>query len=141
MKDKLIEELRDIYQNQKNTFLHDINENFGYGDDKVKIDPIKKEINSNIRNINSNKRKQNYFVDGYSKFSGKINKRLNDFNYILGNKFYDKDQKKVKEEKFCRCVEEYENKINRFRNDFLKEYKIYKKIFIPKFDFSNDKNY
>ena len=141
LKDKLIEELRDIYQNQKNTFLHDINENFGYGDDKVKIDPIKKEINSNIRNINSNKRKQNYFVDGYSKFSGKINKRLNDFNYILGNKFYDKDQKKVKEEKFCRCVEEYENKINRFRNDFLKEYKIYKKIFIPKFDFSNDKNY
>ena len=141
LKDKLIEELRDIYQNQKNTFLHDINENFGYGDDKVKIDPIKKEINSNIRNINSNKTKQTYFVDGYSKFSGKINKRLNDFNYILGNKFYDKDQKKVKEEKFCRCVEEYENKINRFRNDFLKEYKIYKKIFIPKFDFSNDKNY
>ena len=142
LKDKLIEELKDIYQDQKNTFLRDVKENFGDDDEnKIKIDPIKQEINANIRNINQIKRKQNYFVDGYSRFGGEINKRLNDFNYILGNKFHDKDQKKEKEEKFYKCLQEYENKMNRFRSDFFKEYKIYKKIFKPKFDFSKDKNY
>ena len=139
-KDKLLDELHDIYQDQKNTFLWDLHDNYGGEGNKVKVDPLKEEINANIRNINQVKRKQNYFVDGYSLFTGKINKRLNEFNYILGNNFYDKDKKKEKEEKFHRCIEEYENKLNRYRDEFFKEYKIYKKIFKQKIDFRKDKN-
>lgn len=139
-KDKLLDELHDIYQDQKNTFLWDLHDNYGGEGNKVKVDPLKEEINANIRNINQVKRKQNYFVDGYSLFTGKINQRLNEFNYILGNNFYDKDKKKEKEEKFHRCIEEYENKLNRYRDEFFKEYKIYKKIFKQKIDFRKDKN-
>ena len=140
LKDKLLEELHDIYQDQKNTFLWDLHDNYGGEGNKVKVDPVKEEINANIRNINQVKRKQNYFVDGYSLFTGKINKRLSEFNYILGNNFYDKDQKKEKEEKFHRCIEEFENKMNRYRDEFFREHKIYKKIFKQKIDFRKDKN-
>lgn len=140
LKDQLIEELQDIYQEQKNTFLWDLHETYGDGVEiKEKIDPLKEEINNNIRNINQVKRTQNYFVDGYSLFTGKINKRLNEFNHILGNKFYDKDQKKEKEEKFHKCIEQFENKLKRYKNELLNEENIYRKIFKQKIDFRKDK--
>ena len=140
LKDKLIEELHGIYQNQKTIFLSDLQDNYGGEGNKVKVDPIKQEINNNIRNINQVKRKPNKFVDGYSLFTGKINKRLNEFNYILGNKFYDKEQKMEKVEKFQKCIEEFENKLNRYRYEFFKEHKLYRKIFKQKIDFRKDKN-
>ena len=139
-KDKLIEELHDIYQDQKNTFLLNLHDNYGDEKNKVKVDPVKEEINANIRKINQFIRKPNNYIDGYSILTGKINKRLNEFNYILGNKFYDKEQKKEKEEKFHKCIEEFENKMNRYRDEFFKEYKIYRKIFKQKIDFRKDKN-
>ena len=107
---------------------------------RINYDPIKEEKNANIRNINNNKRKENYYVDGYSLFNGNVNKRLNEFNYILGNKFYDKEQKKEKEEKFYKCIEEFENKLKRYRNDLFNEQKEYKKIFKQNIDFRKDKN-
>ena len=141
LKDKLIEELKDLYQEQKTTFLIDLQKNFEDEEsNKIKTDPIKEEINKNIRNINLVKRKQNYFIDGYSKFTGKINERLDDFNYILGNKFYDKEQKKEKEEKLHKCIEEYENKLKKYRNELINEHKLYKKIYKQKMDFEKDKN-
>lgn len=140
LKDKLVEELHNIYQNQKNTFLWDLHDNYGSEENKVKYDPKKEEINANIRNINSIRRKQNYFIDGYSIFNGKINKRLNDFNYVLGNKFYDKDQKKEKEEKFHKCVEDFENKLKKYKDDLFREHKFYNKIFEQNVDFGKDKN-
>ena len=79
-------------------------------------------------------------MDGYSLFNGNVNKRLNEFNYILGNKFYDKEQKKEKEEKFYKCIEEFENKLKRYRNDLFNEQKEYKKIFKQNIDFRKDKN-
>ena len=110
--------------------MWDLHETYGDGVEiKEKIDPLKEEINNNIRNINQVKRTQNYFVDGYSLFTGKINKRLNEFNHILGNKFYDKDQKKEKEEKFHKCIEQFENKLKRYKNELLNEENIYRKIF------------
>ena len=141
LKDKLIEELKDLYQEQKNTFLTDLQKNFeDEENNRIKNDPIKEEINANIRNINLVKRKQNYFIDGYSVFTGKINERLNDFNYILGDKFYDKEQKKEKEEKLNKCIEEYENKLKKYRNELIHENKICKKIYKQKMDFEKDKN-
>ena len=141
LKDKLIEELKDLYQEQKTTFLIDLQKNFEDEEsNKIKTDPIKEEINKNIRNINLVKRKQNYFIDGYSNFTGKINERLDDFNYILGNKFYDKEQKKEKEEKLHKCIEEYENKLKKYRNELINEHKLYKKIYKQKMDFEKDKN-
>ena len=84
LKDKIIGELHNIYQEEKNTFLWDLHDNYGRGDSKVKYDPVKEEINANIRNINLVKRKQNHYIDGYSKFIGKVNKRLDEFNYSPG---------------------------------------------------------
>ena len=140
LKDKLVEKLNNIYEDQKNIFLNDLQENFGENNNKIKYDPLKVEINENIRKINSVKRTQNYFNDIYSLYDGKINKRLDDFNYILGNRFYDKEQKKEKEEKFHKCVEEFENKIKKYKKELLKEQKEYKKIFKQKIDFKKDKN-
>ena len=138
LKDKIIGELHNIYQEEKNTFLWDLHDNYGRGDSKVKYDPVKEEINANIRNINLVKRKQNHYIDGYSKFIGKVNKRLDEFNYILGNKFYDKEQKKEKEEKFHKCIEEFENKLKKYRDELSGEKKIYNKIFKQKIDFKKD---
>ena len=140
LKDKLVEKLNNIYEDQKNIFLNDLQENFGENNNKIKYDPLKVEINENIRKINSVKRTQNYFNDIYSLYDGKINKRLDDFNYILGDRFYDKEQKKEKEEKFHKCVEEFENKIKKYKKELLKEQKEYKKIFKQKIDFKKDKN-
>ena len=139
LKDKLIDELQDIYKAQKNTFLNYVQKNLDREEKEIKYDPIKVEINNNINVINKIKRKQNYFVDGYSLFGNKINKRLNDFNYILGNKFYDREQKKEKEEKFYKCIEEFENKLKKYRSELSKEHKFYKKIFKQKIDFKKDK--
>ena len=140
LKDKLYDELQDIYKDQKSTFLYDLQKNYSGKKNRINYDPIKEEKNANIRNINNNKRKENYFVDGYSLFNGNVNKRLNEFNYILGNKFYDKEQKKEKEEKFYKCIEEFENKLKRYRNDLFNEHKEYKKIFKQNIDFRKDKN-
>ena len=140
LKDKLYDELQDIYKDQKSTFLYDLQKNYSGKKNRINYDPIKEEKNANIRNINNNKRKENYFVDGYSLFNGNVNKRLNEFNYILGNKFYDKEQKKEKEEKFYKCIEEFENKLKRYRNDLFNEQKEYKKIFKQNIDFRKDKN-
>ena len=139
LKDKLIDELQDIYKAQKNTFLNYVQKNLDREEKEIKYDPIKVEINNNINVINKIKRKQNYFVDGYSLFGNKINKRLNDFNYILGNKFYDREQKKEKEEKFYKCIEEFENKLKKYKSELSKEHKFYKKIFKQKIDFKKDK--
>ena len=140
LKDKLYDELQDIYKDQKSTFLYDLQKNYSGKKNRINYDPIKEEKNANIRNINNNKRKENYYVDGYSLFNGNVNKRLNEFNYILGNKFYDKEQKKEKEEKFYKCIEEFENKLKRYRNDLFNEQKEYKKIFKQNIDFRKDKN-
>ena len=140
LKDKLYDELQDIYKDQKSTFLYDLQKNYSGKKNRINYDPIKEEKNANIRNINNNKRKENYYVDGYSLFNGNVNKRLNEFNYILGNKFYNKEKKKEKEEKFYKCIEEFENKLKRYRNDLFNEQKEYKKIFKQNIDFRKDKN-
>ena len=139
LKDQLIEELNNIYLGQKNTFLNSIKDNFG-DNEKVDPDSYKKNINENIRNINKIKRRPNSFVDGYSLFDGKINKQLKEYNYILGNKFHDREKKEEKAEKLHDIYEEYENKINNYKKELLNEKNIYKQIFIPKIDFRKDKN-
>ena len=74
LKDKLYDELQDIYKDQKSTFLYDLQKNYSGKKNRINYDPIKEEKNANIRNINNNKRKENYFVDGYSLFNGNVNK-------------------------------------------------------------------
>jgi len=140
LKDQLIEELNNIYIGQKNTFLNSIKDN-NFGDnEKMEDQTCKQEINENIKNINKIKREPNSFVDGYSLFDGGINKKLEEYNYILGNKFHDKEQKEIKAEKFHKIYEEYENKIKNYKNELLNEKYLYKQIFIPKIDFNKDKN-
>ena len=139
LKDKLIEELKDIYKEQKNTFINYLQKNLDREENEIKYDPVKIEINNNIGEINKIKRKQNYFVDGYSLFGEQVNKRLGEFNYILGNKFYDRDQKKEKVEKFYKSIEKFENKLKKYRKELEKEHKFYKKVFIQKIDFKKDK--
>ena len=137
LKDQLIGELNNIYEEQKKTFLNSLKDNFG-DNEKMVVDLHKKEINENIRNINKVKRKQNSFVDGYSLFDGKTNKILKEYNYILGNRFHDKEQKEEKAVKLHEIYEELENKINSYKNELLNEKNKYKQIFIPKIDFKKD---
>lgn len=139
LKDQLIEELNNIYEGQKSTFLNSLKENFG-DNEKIQIDLHKKEINENIRNINKIKRKQNSFVDGYSLFDGKINKQLKEYNYILGNRFHNRKQKEEKAEKLHEIYEEFENKINSYKKEILNQTNIYKQIYIPKFDIQKEEN-
>ena len=139
LKDRLIEELKDIYKDQKNTFIEYLQKNLDKEENERKYDPVKVEINNNICEINKIKRKQNSFVDGYSLFGNQVNKRLGEFNYILGNKFYDRDQKKEKVEKFYKCIEKFENKLKKYRKELETEHKFYKKIYIQKIDFKKDK--
>ena len=138
LKDKLIEELKDIYKDQKNTFITYLQKNLDREEDEIKYDPVKVEINNNISVINKIKRKQNYFVDGYS-IVNKVNERLGEYNYILGDKFYDRDQKKEKAEKFYKSIEKFENKLKKYRKELEKEHKIYKKISEQEIDFKKDK--
>ena len=133
LKDQLVEKLNNLYNNQKNIFLNSLKDNFG-DSEKFKVQSYKKEINENIRRINKIKREPNSFVDGYSLFDGRINKKLKQYNYILGNKFHDKDIKEEKAEKFNEICQEFENKIKNYKNEILNEQKIYKQIFIPKID-------
>ena len=81
LKDKLVEEINNIYQGQKNTFLNDLKNNFG-DNEKMEVDSFKKQINENIKRINKIKRMPNSFVDGYSLFDGTINKKIKEYNYI-----------------------------------------------------------
>ena len=138
VKDQLLEELNSLYKKQKDMFLNSLKSNFG-DTEKAREDLRKKEINKNIQNINKIRRAPNVFVDGYSLLDGSINKKLKQYNYILGNKFHDKEQKKEKELKFNQCVNEFENKINYYKKKLMEEKEIYKKIFKPKIDFSKDK--
>ena len=117
--------------------MNSLKDNFG-DNEKMVVDLHKKEINENIRNINKVKRKQNSFVDGYSLFDGKTNKILKEYNYILGNRFHDKEQKEEKAVKLHEIYEELENKINSYKNELLNEKNKYKQIFIPKIDFKKD---
>ena len=137
VKDQLLEELNRLYKKQKDMFLNSLRTNFG-DTEKAREDLRKKEINKNIQNINKIRRAPNVFVDGYSLLDGSINKKLKQYNYILGNKFHDKEQKKEKELKFNQCVNEFENKINYYKKKLMEEKEIYKKIFKPKIDFSKD---
>ena len=138
LRDKLIEELKDIYKNQKNTFISYLQKNLDREEDEIKYDPLKVEINNNISVINKIKRKQNYFIDGYS-IVNKINERLGEYNYILGDKFYDRSQKKQKAEKFYKSIEKFENKLKKYRKELEKEHNIYKKISKQEIDFKKDK--
>lgn len=137
VKDQLLEELNNLYKEQKEMFLDSLKNNFG-DTEKAKNDLRKKEINKNIQNINKIRRTPNSFVDGYSLIDGSINKKLKQYNYILGNKFHDKEQKKEKELKFNQCVNEFENKIKYYKKQLMEEKKLYKQIFKPKIDFSKD---
>ena len=141
LKDQLIEELNTIYLGQKNTFLNSIKDNFSDNEKvEAEVDSYKLIKNENIRNINKIKRRPNSFVDGYSLFDGKINKQLKEYNYILGNKFHDKEQKEEKADKLHDIYEEFENKINDYKRELLNEKNMYKQIYIPKIDFRKDKN-
>ena len=139
LKDRLIEELKDIYKDQKNRFIDYLQNNLDRDENERKYDPVKVEINNNICEINKIKRKQNNFVDGYSLFGNDINKRLGEFNYILGDKFYDRDQKEEKVEKFYKCIEKFENNVKKYRKELEQEHKFYKKISAQKIDFKKDK--
>ena len=139
LKDRLIEELKDIYKDQKNRFIDYLQKNLDRDENERKYDPVKVEINNNICEINKIKRKQNNFVDGYSLFGNDINKRLGEFNYILGDKFYDRDQKEEKVEKFYKCIEKFENNVKKYRKELEQEHKFYKKIYAQKIDFKKDK--
>ena len=139
LKDQLIEELHNIYQGQKNTFINNLKDNFG-DHEQMEVDSYKKEINENIKKINKMKRMPNCFVDGYSLFDGKINKKIKEYNYILGNKFHDKEQKEEKAIKFHEIYEEFENSINNNKQELINKKQIYKQIFMPKIDFKKDKN-
>ena len=139
VKDQLLEELNAIYQNQKNTFLDSLKNNFE-NSERMQRELHKKEVNKNLQIINRIKRVPNTYVDGYSLFDGNINKKLKQYNYILGNKFHDKEQLKEKEDKFNKCVNEYENKIKKYKNDLLNDKNLYKELFKQKIDFNKDEN-
>ena len=139
LKDKLIDELNNIYLDQKNIFLNNLKEN--YGDSKnMGVELYRSIINENIQNINKIKREPHKFVDGYSLLDGTINKKLIQYNYILGNKYHDRNVKEEKAEKFYQISDEFENTIKNNREDLINEKNFYKQIFIPSLDFNKDKN-
>jgi hypothetical protein len=136
-KDRLIEELNNMFINQKNIFLHNLKEN--YGDHVRKAIDIHKEIvNRNIQEINKNKRKPNIYVDGYSLLDCTINKKIKDYNYILGNQFHDKNEKEKKAIIFERISNELQNNIKNNEDELLHEKNIYDQHFIQKLHFNNE---
>ena len=137
-KDRLIEELNNMFINQKNIFLHNLKEN--YGDHVRKAIDIHKEIiNKNIQEINKNQRKPNIYVDGYSLLDCTINKKIKDYNYILGNKFHDKNEKEKKAEIFEQISNELQNNIKNNEDKLLHEKERYDQYFIQKLHFNNEK--
>ena len=137
LKDKLVDELNTIYLNQKNIFLDYFRDN--RNKKKIFTELYKKKVNENIENVNKIKREPNIYVDGYSLLDGNINKRLNQFNNLLGNKFYDIEQKMEKISKLCKISDEYENSIKNNENEIFKETNLYNLIFKPKFNFKLEK--
>ena len=131
IKDKLTEELNKIYSDQKKLFLDYIKEK-ATSNNKSKLDLYKEAVNNNIHRINKNKRIPNSFIDGYSLFDGKTNKVIEQYNYILGDKFHDKFQKSIKEKKLFQCINELENKYKQNVDELLIKYHAYKKLFEPK---------
>ena len=134
LKDKLIDELNKIYLNQKNLFLKNLKENIS--NRKIYSELYRQEVNENIQDINKIKRGKNIYVDGYSLLDGKINQKLNQYNYILGNRFFDKDKKMEKVEKLCKISEEYENEIKKNENGIFQETNLYNQLYKPKFNFN-----
>ena len=134
LKDKLIDELNKIYLNQKNLFLKNLKENIS--NRKIYSELYRQEVNENIQDINKIKRGKNIYVDGYSLLDGKINQKLNQYNYILGNRFFDKDKKTEKVEKLCKISEEYENEIKKNENGIFQETNLYNQLYKPKFNFN-----
>ena len=135
LKDRLIDELSKIYFNQKNMFLSYLKNNIS--NRKLFAESYKNKVNQNIENINKIKREQNFYIDGYSLLDGNINKKLKQYNYILGNKFHDKEQKMGKIDKLMKITKEYENNIKNYENAIFKETNSYNQLFIPKFKFNN----
>ena len=128
LRDQLMVVLNNIYQDQKNSFLASL-KNSTTDIEKIKIDSYKNEINENIRNINKNKRIPNTFIDGYSIFEGKINKKLDQYNYLLGNRFHNKEQKLEKAKKFIDISNEFENKVKYYKKVLLNERFKYENMF------------
>ena len=139
LKDQLMEKFYKLYKGQRNNFLNSIKDDYE-DSEKIKIDLNKIKKNENIRNINKIKRNINSFVDGYSLFDGKINKKLNEYNYILGNRFHDKEQKNEKVNKLQEIYNEFDNKINTNKNELLNIKNTYDEMFKHKLNFEKDKN-
>ena len=137
LKDQLMVVLNNIYQDQKNSFLSSLKNNTT-DTEKIKIDSYKNEINENIRNINKNKRIPNQFIDGYSIFEGKINKKLDQYNYLLGNRFHNKEQKLEKAKKFIDISNEFENKVKYYKKVLLNERFKYENMFKQNIVFDKD---
>ena len=138
LKDNFINELNNIYINQKNIFLSDLKKSIG---NKIYYaQTYKKKVNENIENINKINRSPNIFIDGYSVLDGNINKKLYQYNYILGNHFYDKEQKLKKAEKFYQISDEFEKTIKNNENKLFKDTNLYYQSLMPKFNFNSDKN-
>ena len=131
VKDKLTEELNEIYLNQKKMFIDYIKDKAN-SNNKSRLELYKEAVNKNINRINKNKRIPNTFIDGYSLFDGKTNKFIGQYNYILGNKFHDKFQKSIKAKKLFQCVNELEDKYKENLDELLIKYNDYKKLFVPK---------
>ena len=131
IKDRLTEELNEMYSKQKKLFLDYIKEKAD-PNNKSKLYLYKEEVNKNIRQINKNKRIPNSFIDGYSLFDGKTNKTIEQYNYILGDKFHDKFQKSIKEKKLLESINELDDKYKRNIDELLVKYHAYKKLFEPK---------
>ena len=134
-----MEKFYKLYKGQRNNFLNSIKDDY-VDSEKIKIDLNKIKKNENIRNINKIKRNINSFVDGYSLFDGKINKKLNEYNYILGNRFHDKEQKNEKVNKLQEIYNEFDNKINTNKNELLNIKNTYDEMFKHKLNFEKDKN-
>ena len=137
-KDRLIEELNNMFLNQKNIFLNNLKENYGENVKKP-IDIYKENVNKNIKEINKFKRKINLYVDGYSLLDSTINKKINQYNYILGDKFHDKKEKEKKEKLFNLISDEYEKNIKNNKEELFNAKKKYDQYFVQKLQFNNEK--
>lgn len=134
-KDVLERELRLILNNQRNIFIKDLIQK-----QKNKEKVIQNQLNLNkfIRCISVNKKPTNNFIDGYSILEGK-NKQSEEYNNILGNHLYSKEQKLEKLIKYFRSIDEYEDKRKNNIEKLLKADNKYRQLFIPNIDLNKEK--
>ena len=137
LKDRFIIELNKMYLKQKNLFFNYFKDD--RNNRKLFHELYKKKVNENIENINKVKRRPNIYVDGYSLLDGNINNRLNLYNKILGNKFYNKEQKNERISKLYKVSDEYENLVKNNDNEIFQENNFYKQLLLPKFSFKPEK--